>query len=229
MPELTIDELARRVGMTVRNVRAHQTRGLLPAPEMRGRTAYYGSEHEQRLDTIRSLQDSGLSLDEIGELLGRMPTGRAEQLLALAGATANPFGPEAPIIVEPAELIELWGEQVTEELLQRIADFGHVRILPDGRWEVRSPRLYQAAIELAHLGVPLAEVVELTESIYAHSTSIAAGFLRLFQRHLETGELSADREESIERVSALAGQSVLAIFRIAAQQVIAEAYHLDLD
>ncbi|MEV6561439.1 MerR family transcriptional regulator [Nocardia sp. NPDC051756] len=229
MPELTIDELARRVGMTVRNVRAHQTRGLLPAPELRGRTAYYGGEHEQRLDTIRSLQESGLSLDAIGELLGRMPTGRAEQLLALAGATANPFGPEAPIITEPAELIDLWGEQVTPELLQRIVDFGHVRVLPDGRWEVRSPRLYQAATELANLGVPLAEVVELTESIYAHSTSIAADFLRIFQEHIETADPSADREEAIERVSSLAGQSVLAIFRIAAQQVVAEAYQLDLD
>jgi DNA-binding transcriptional MerR regulator len=31
--DLTIDELARRTGMTVRNVRAHQSRGLLPPPE----------------------------------------------------------------------------------------------------------------------------------------------------------------------------------------------------
>jgi DNA-binding transcriptional MerR regulator len=29
--ELTIDELARETGMTVRNIRAHQSRGLLPA------------------------------------------------------------------------------------------------------------------------------------------------------------------------------------------------------
>ena len=30
--ELTIDELARETGMTVRNIRAHQSRGLLPPP-----------------------------------------------------------------------------------------------------------------------------------------------------------------------------------------------------
>ncbi len=39
--DLTIDELAQRTG-TVRNVRAHQSRGLLPPPEVRGRTGYYG-------------------------------------------------------------------------------------------------------------------------------------------------------------------------------------------
>ena len=36
--EMTIDELARATGMTVRNIRAHQSRGLLPPPEVRART-----------------------------------------------------------------------------------------------------------------------------------------------------------------------------------------------
>ena len=35
--EMTIRELAERTGMTVRNIRAHQTRGLLPPPVVRGR------------------------------------------------------------------------------------------------------------------------------------------------------------------------------------------------
>ena len=45
---LTIDELAQRVGMTVRNIRAHQSRGLLPPPVVRGRTGYYGPDHVAR-------------------------------------------------------------------------------------------------------------------------------------------------------------------------------------
>ncbi len=39
---MTIDELARETGMTVRNIRAHQSRGLLPPPEVRARTGYTG-------------------------------------------------------------------------------------------------------------------------------------------------------------------------------------------
>ena len=44
---LTIDELARETGMTVRNIRAHQSRGLLPPPVVRARTGYYGPEHSR--------------------------------------------------------------------------------------------------------------------------------------------------------------------------------------
>ena len=33
--EMTIDELARESGMTARNIRAHQSRGLLPPPAAR--------------------------------------------------------------------------------------------------------------------------------------------------------------------------------------------------
>ena len=36
---LTIDELAARVGMTARNIRAHQSRGLLPPPHLRAEPA----------------------------------------------------------------------------------------------------------------------------------------------------------------------------------------------
>ncbi|MGH7856147.1 MAG: MerR family transcriptional regulator, partial [Candidatus Binatia bacterium] len=38
---LTIDELAKGVGMTVRNLREWRTLGLLPPAEMRGRVGYY--------------------------------------------------------------------------------------------------------------------------------------------------------------------------------------------
>ena len=55
--ELTIDELARRTGMTVRNVRAHQSRGLLPPPEVRGRTGFYGPEHVARIELIREQEE----------------------------------------------------------------------------------------------------------------------------------------------------------------------------
>src|SRR3954469_6089843 len=53
--ELTIDELARAVGMTVRNVRAYASRGLMPPPRLVGRTGYYGEEHVTRLTLVREL------------------------------------------------------------------------------------------------------------------------------------------------------------------------------
>jgi DNA-binding transcriptional MerR regulator len=59
---LTVDELAAATGMTVRTTRYYAGLGLLPAPERRGRMAYYGPEHRARLELIRSLQDHGFTL-----------------------------------------------------------------------------------------------------------------------------------------------------------------------
>src|SRR4051794_27481490 len=59
---LTIDQLAQRTGMTVRNIRAHQSRGLLPPPEVRGRTGYYGEDHITRIELIQDLQADGFNL-----------------------------------------------------------------------------------------------------------------------------------------------------------------------
>ena len=39
---LTVEELAHETGMSVRNIRNHQSRGLLPPPEVRSRVGYYG-------------------------------------------------------------------------------------------------------------------------------------------------------------------------------------------
>ena len=79
--QFTIDELARQVGMTVRNVRAHQSRGLLPPPEIRGRTGYYGPEHIGRLELIKDLQAEGYSLEVIKRILDRSPGTTAAEVL----------------------------------------------------------------------------------------------------------------------------------------------------
>lgn len=67
---LTIQQLADKVGMTVRNIRAYQSRGLLHPPEIKGRTAHYGGAHVARLGLIGSLQHEGFTLAAIKRLLG---------------------------------------------------------------------------------------------------------------------------------------------------------------
>ena len=56
----TIDELARAAGTTTRQVRALQTQGLLPHPDLVGRTGYYDADHLDRLRAILRLQADGL-------------------------------------------------------------------------------------------------------------------------------------------------------------------------
>src|ERR1700682_1648489 len=68
--DLTVEQLAAEVGMSVRNIRNHHTRGLLPAPEVRARVGYYNSEHVARLRLILDLQADGFNLASIERLLG---------------------------------------------------------------------------------------------------------------------------------------------------------------
>ena len=42
---LTIDDLARQVGLPVRTIREYHTMRLLPPPERRGRLGLYGTKH----------------------------------------------------------------------------------------------------------------------------------------------------------------------------------------
>jgi DNA-binding transcriptional MerR regulator len=92
---VTIDELARRTGLTTRTIRAHQTAGLLPAPRLRGRTAYYQEHHAERLAAITRLQTRGWSRAAIGQALDAWDAGRTlADLLGLPppGAPADAFG-----------------------------------------------------------------------------------------------------------------------------------------
>src|SRR3954447_8579280 len=93
--ELTIDQLARATGMTVRNVRAHQSRGLLPPPEVRARTGYYGPDHVARLRLIQEMQAEGFKLSAIERLIGEHGAD-ADRFVGLRQAVTAPFAEEAP-------------------------------------------------------------------------------------------------------------------------------------
>ena len=87
--ELTIDGLAHRVGMTVRNVRAYQSRGLIPPPRLKGRTGYYGPQHVARLELIRDLQAEGFNLASIKRVLERVPGDSVGDVLDFARAVRH--------------------------------------------------------------------------------------------------------------------------------------------
>jgi DNA-binding transcriptional MerR regulator len=73
---LTIDELAAAAGTTTRRVRSLQTLGLLPHPELHGRTGAYGPRHQERLAAILRLQDAGYSLQSLTLLFRALRDGQ---------------------------------------------------------------------------------------------------------------------------------------------------------
>lgn len=232
---LTIDELARRVGMTARNIRAHQSRGLIPPPRLEGRTGYYGPEHVTRLERIRELQEQGFNLEAIRRLLaaGDSP----DEALDFMRALAVPFEDEQPQVVNAATLFERWGDQVTTEQLQRLVSLGVVRLLDDGRFEIRSPRLERAAHELAQLGVPFEVAVNTVATLREHSEAVASAFVELFLDNVwrpfeargEPSEEWPQVREALERLRPLAGESLLAVFGIVMTDAVERAFQREAD
>jgi DNA-binding transcriptional MerR regulator len=145
--KMTIGELARRTGMTIRNIRAHQTRGLLPPPEVHGRTGYYNQDHVARIELTREMQAEGLNLEAIRRVL-ESSEGSSREMVDFARAVRAPFEDETPEIFDEKELADAWGvERFDPKLLRRTEKLGILRQLPDGKpaplWSssVSRPRL----------------------------------------------------------------------------------------
>lgn len=67
--DITIDELEKHSGLSIRTLHYYLQKGLLPSPEKRGKYASYTQEHLDRLDLILILKELHLPLKEIRNLL----------------------------------------------------------------------------------------------------------------------------------------------------------------
>ena len=220
----TIDELARITGMTVRNVRAHQSTGLLPPPELRGRTGYYGPEHRDRLELIQELQADGFNLQAIRRILEALPAGMASELLGFERALKAPWGMEQPEIVDLDTLAQRFaGLEPDPSRLERAEALGVLRQLSDGRIELLSPTLARAAEALYRLGIPLSAAHDVQEALTQHAGAVARTFVDLFLEHVwqpfdEAGQPENEWERirhALEVMRPLAMEALVATFRMA--------------
>jgi DNA-binding transcriptional MerR regulator len=225
---LTVEQLAFETGMSVRNIRSHQARGLLAPPEVRMRVGYYGPEHVGQLRLIRELQDEGFNLNGIKRLLDDTQ-GTAERLLRLRRTITAPPGGEPPQIVTLAELADRFrlDRAAGQDVLARAHALGLLVPAGDNRYEVPAPGLLAAAEEVVRRGIPLQAAIAVIEELDRHSDEVARGFVRLFVQEVwapfQQADMPRERwaelEEAIERLRPLASEAVLAIFqrRLSAQ------------
>jgi DNA-binding transcriptional MerR regulator len=233
--ELTIDQLAQRTGMTVRNVRAHQSRGLLPPPEVRGRTGFYGPEHVARIELIRELQADGFNLEAIRRLLANA-NGRSADVLRFTRALREPFAAEEPEVVTLAELSARW-QRNDPELVRKAERIGFLRHLGDDRYEELSPRIANAAAELAELGVPVEVALTVAQKLRRHADGVAREFVKLFLKQVWEPFVEAGQPEeqwpdvlsALERLRPLAGEALLGMFGLAMTDAVDKAFGRELE
>jgi DNA-binding transcriptional MerR regulator len=232
---LTIDELARRTGLTVRNVRAHQARGLLAPPLLRGRTGFYGPEHVARLELVKELQADGFNLEAIRRLLEHAG-GSTDAVLRFARAVRAPWEQEDPRVVSLAELARRFGPTGDVALLERAVELGLLRDLGAGRFEERSPRLGAAAEELARLGIAGERATAVLEAVHRAADDVARAYVELFVEAVWQPFEAAGRpperwpavQEALEALRPLASDSLLAMFGLVMGERTEEAFGREL-
>lgn len=230
--DLTVEQLAFETGMSVRNIRNHQSRGLLPPPEVRNRVGYYGRAHVERLRLIQEMQAEGYNLTAIQRLLSGDAS--AERFVGLRRAMRAPTESEAPEVLTLRELSErVTGDgEPNVKALDKAVKLGIVVPLGDDRYEVPSPSLLRAAEEVVRGGVPLEQALRTIEKVQANAQSSARAFVRLFLEELwkpfdadgRPDDRWADVTQSIERLRPLAGEVEGALFRQAMTAAVEDAF-----
>ncbi len=152
MEERTIDELAALTRVPSRTIRFYQSKGALPSPTMRGRVAFYGPLHVERLKLIGQLQDRGLRIDAIRELTTRIDKGDVDvgAWLGLDAQLRAPWTDDAPRTMTAAEIAGdragLLADLVRAKAIARQGDV----------YLVESPALLRLVLRLEAAGVDVA-------------------------------------------------------------------------
>ncbi|HYU86296.1 MAG TPA: MerR family transcriptional regulator [Kribbellaceae bacterium] len=218
--ELTVDQLAAKVGMTVRNVRAYAGRGLLPPPRLVGRTGYYGADHVARLTLVRELLDKGYTLSAVERMLEDLPDGPMG--LSLFESLVSPWTPTEPEFVDELQLAQRAGVPHDPATIDKLVELGVVdRTDTEGRLKVHNPDLLRAGLDVIALGVPLDAIFDLLPKLFAEAEAVSKLYVNLFRDTVWRSFVDAgmpaegwpDVQRTIDHIIPLAGQALIATFR----------------
>jgi len=205
--------------VSVRNIRAYQTAGLLPPPRLRGRLGLYDDQHVAKLTLVRDLRQQGFKLETIKGLLDQAPDGAWGEYALMGQLFSRTFFTvERPQRKAIKDMAAHWGTTATEAERERLSTNGLYRPLDADHVEMLSPALERIGEQLADLQVPLNLVLDLQDTLVAHMRSIAQAYLehlfltavpRLVQQRAGGAQSSATETESAPDSASTAATAAL--------------------
>jgi DNA-binding transcriptional MerR regulator len=200
---LRVEELAARADVSVDTIRFYQKRRLLPPPERRGRIAWYGPEHVDRLARIRDLQQRGFSLAVIRRIVSGELDRADEPLAAAVVGAADDGGPGTEEFLTLDELAARSG--VPASLIDSVVREGLLvprRHEGDARFTTADVEIVAAGLRLLETGLPMPELLALARRHHAATRETAEQAVAMFDTYvrepLRAAELSDD--ERAERL-----------------------------
>jgi DNA-binding transcriptional MerR regulator len=205
---LTIDELAARSGVTVRNIRFYAGRGLLPPPQLRGRTGLYGPAHLARLELVSELSALGFTLSAIESHLQRLPLDAGPAELALQRALLTPWVPEHIEEIDRAELDRRAGRALTDVDVETLEGLGVVERLDGDLLRLHGAAMLGSGLAVIDSGLPAELWPKAHRLIEQHTSALAEDLMALFQSEIlqpyrDRGRPAEERTRLAEALSRL--------------------------
>lgn len=220
---ISIDELARRTGFSVRNLRAMQTRGILAPPQIEGRKGVYSDSHLARVGVIKRLQSKGYSLAAIVDLIAQWEREGSAELGAVEAAIAAPASSDARTMEHDAIVAMLPALASNPAIRQRAIELG---LVDEREGLLFAPRavLIESARAFLDAGLPWEGLFEGMGVWRAHADAVAESFRQQFERYFFAGlrrdGLSPDKLGALATlVHALRPASINAFVALLAQSI----------
>lgn len=219
---VTLDELTKRVGMSVRNIRFYTTKGLVPPPIRRGRCGYYSSDHVARLELVSELQAHGFTLSAIEGYVARIPADASPEAIALHRTLLAPWMAEQPETISRKELSRRAGRPLTEDDLDTLNALGIVYPTKQGKYEVAVAHL-SVGVSLLDLGMPFEAALAAQDTLTRHAREIADELTELFRTQVwpaykEAGTAPEQLQRMVERFKPVSVAALVAAYESAVNE-----------
>lgn len=217
----TIDQLAVRVGMTVRTTRYYASLGLLPAPQRRGRIAYYDDRHRLRLEMIRTMQERGFSLAGIEQQLSHLSDDTALTDLEIRRSMLSSWAPLPPEVLTHDEINARAGRPLTDDEVKELLSLGAIQEQDAGTYAVQPT--FDVFVALFDLDVS-PDTIHAADEIIADSMHamvqqlgavMRTDVIEPFRRRHADAEAVAQFENTVRSLRQLSLEAVIAQFQIA--------------
>jgi DNA-binding transcriptional MerR regulator len=225
---LTVDELARDAGITVRTTRYYASLGLLNPPTRRGRQAFYGPRHAARLALVRALQEHGFTMAAIEKAMARIPAEATVEDLAVQRTVLTSWAPAGPEVLDRRQLATRAGRVLGDEQVALLVETGVLEKV--GRTYTPLPG-FEMGVELLDVEVPADGIIEAGEAIERHMRALADELTTILNRRVlgpyratpHTEEEAVRLGRTMERLRSLTLQAIVSGFQRAANDVISRS------
>ncbi len=229
--EYTIDQLAAKTGVPSRTIRFYQAKGVLDAPKRRGRVAFYDDAHATRLRAVSELQDKGLRLRAIRDLIltPEADGDSIQQWLGL-GQRLGKWVDDEPQLMSEAELNDLLGHPAPGTIT-RLRHAGAITAEGIGlqtRYMVRSPALLKISMRLEAAGIDIETALRLHQILEKHLRRTADEMVEFAIKQLGKGFGKSSHPEDVTRAveclypTAPGGDAVRVVFGREIQRAVGE-------